>query len=85
MSADNSRFVSVGADKTFFLWDVGGNRVVRKFWGHTSAINSVALNEVCQQRAQAEVEIVDVMVLYGRRWPVCLWGGQMGEVAKVVS
>lgn len=48
ISADNSRFVSVGADKQFYLWDVSAKRVVRKFVGHSSAVNTVAMNAVRQ-------------------------------------
>jgi mitogen-activated protein kinase organizer 1 len=35
---DNGRFVSCGADKLVFLWDVTTGKTIRKFQGHDSVI-----------------------------------------------
>jgi WD40 repeat protein len=48
ISPDNSKFASVGGDRVFFLWDVGTSRIVRKFSGHSFAINCVAFSTVCR-------------------------------------
>ncbi|KAF8821342.1 WD domain, G-beta repeat-containing protein, partial [Cardiosporidium cionae] len=31
---DNSKFISVGGDKIFFMWDVATGQIIRKFIGH---------------------------------------------------
>ena len=38
---DNARFVSVGGDKTVFLWDVATARTVRRWAGHAGRVNAV--------------------------------------------
>lgn len=45
ISGDNSRFASVGGDKSVFYWDVKGNCIIRKFEGHISRINTVSFND----------------------------------------
>jgi mitogen-activated protein kinase organizer 1 len=45
IARDNSKFVSVGGDKSFFLHDVTSARVIRRTQAHTQRINAVALNE----------------------------------------
>ena len=42
VSSDNARFVSVGGDKTVFLWDVGTAQTLRRFAGHAARVNAVA-------------------------------------------
>lgn len=42
VSEDNARFVSVGGDKTVFLWDVASATTLRRFNGHAGRINSCA-------------------------------------------
>ena len=39
---DNSKFASVGGDKTVFLWDVSTGQTVRRFNGHAGRVNAVA-------------------------------------------
>lgn len=41
---DKSRFVSAGQDRSCYLWDVMGSRVLRRFQAHSHKINSIALN-----------------------------------------
>ncbi|KAI9780097.1 MAG: hypothetical protein M1816_003182 [Peltula sp. TS41687] len=41
VSADNSRFASVGGDKQVFLWDVASARTLRRFVGHFGRVNAV--------------------------------------------
>lgn len=41
LSHDNSRFASVGGDKTVFLWDVASGKVVRRWSGHGGRVNCV--------------------------------------------
>jgi len=38
VSADNARFVSVGGDKTVFLWDVATARTLRRYGGHAGRV-----------------------------------------------
>ncbi|EMC94291.1 hypothetical protein BAUCODRAFT_228397 [Baudoinia panamericana UAMH 10762] len=42
VSDDNSRFASVGGDKTVFLWDVATAQTLRRFAGHVARVNAVA-------------------------------------------
>ncbi|KAK5164603.1 uncharacterized protein LTR77_009809 [Saxophila tyrrhenica] len=42
VSRDNARFVSVGGDKTVFLWDVESGVSVRRFTGHTGRVEGCA-------------------------------------------
>lgn len=42
VSNDNSRFASVGGDKTVFLWDVATAQTLRRFAGHVGRVNAVA-------------------------------------------
>ncbi|EAS01217.1 MAP kinase organizer 1 (macronuclear) [Tetrahymena thermophila SB210] len=42
---DNSKFCSVGGDKSAFLWDVKSDKLLRKFEGHTNRINTVSFND----------------------------------------
>jgi len=41
IAEDNSKFVSCGGDKQFFLWDVTTAQVIRKFVGHDRKVNAV--------------------------------------------
>ncbi|KAF2483652.1 WD40-repeat-containing domain protein [Neohortaea acidophila] len=41
VSADNSRFASVGGDKLVFLWDVSTAQTTRRFGGHAGRVNAV--------------------------------------------
>lgn len=41
VSADNSRFSSVGGDRQVFLWDVEQGSTVRRWAGHTSRVEAV--------------------------------------------
>jgi mitogen-activated protein kinase organizer 1 len=41
VSADNSRFASVGGDRQLFLWEIATGQTIRKFGGHDGVINSV--------------------------------------------
>ena len=41
ISRDNSRFVSGGADKSVYVWDVATGGVVRRFGGHFGKVNDV--------------------------------------------
>jgi mitogen-activated protein kinase organizer 1 len=43
VSSDNSRFASVGGDKTVFLWDVARAEVLKRFSGHSGRCNAVVL------------------------------------------
>jgi len=38
----NDRFVSVGGDKTVFLWDVATAQTLRRFGGHLARVNACA-------------------------------------------
>ncbi|CZT21939.1 related to S.pombe beta-transducin [Ramularia collo-cygni] len=40
VSEDNARFVSVGGDKTVFLWDVATATTLRRFNGHAGRVNA---------------------------------------------
>lgn len=40
VSEDNARFVSVGGDKTVFLWDVATATTLRRFSGHAGRVNA---------------------------------------------
>lgn len=40
VSDDNARFVSVGGDKTVFLWDVASARTLRRWSGHVGRVNA---------------------------------------------
>ncbi|KAK3712087.1 hypothetical protein LTR37_009178 [Vermiconidia calcicola] len=40
VSEDNARFVSVGGDKTVFVWDVATAQTVRRFSGHSGRVNA---------------------------------------------
>ena len=42
VSDDNAKFVSVGGDKTVFLWDVATAQTLRRFNGHAGRVNSCA-------------------------------------------
>ena len=42
VSDDNARFVSVGGDKTVFLWDVTSARTLRRWSGHVGRVNACA-------------------------------------------
>lgn len=42
VSEDNSRFASVGGDKTVFLWDVATAQTLRRFTGHAARVNAVS-------------------------------------------
>lgn len=42
VSADNSRFASVGGDRQVFLWDVAEGKTTRRFAGHGARVNAVA-------------------------------------------
>jgi len=37
------RFASCGGDRQVFLWDVSTGKIIRKFRGHDSAINTVSV------------------------------------------
>lgn len=39
VSADNATFVSVGGDKTVFVWDVATAQTTRRFAGHAGRVN----------------------------------------------
>ena len=41
VSADNSRFASVGGDRQVFLWDVEQGSTVRRWTGHSSRVEAV--------------------------------------------
>lgn len=41
VTADNSRFASVGGDRQVFLWDVEQGATVRRWSGHTSRVEAV--------------------------------------------
>lgn len=41
MTADNSRFASVGGDKQVFLWDVEQGGTVRRWTGHQARVEAV--------------------------------------------
>lgn len=41
VSADNSRFASVGGDRQVFLWDVEQGSTVRRWAGHSSRVEAV--------------------------------------------
>lgn len=41
VSADNSRFASVGGDKMVFVWDVASAQTVRRFAGHSGRVEAV--------------------------------------------
>ena len=38
----NDRFISVGGDKTVFLWDVATAQTLRRFGGHLGRVNACA-------------------------------------------
>jgi len=40
VSADNARFVSVGGDKTVFVWDVATAQTTRRFTGHSARVET---------------------------------------------
>ena len=40
VAEDNSKFVSVGGDKTVFVWDVATAQTIRRFNGHAGRINA---------------------------------------------
>lgn len=40
VASDNDRFVSVGGDKTVFLWDVASAQTLRRWSGHAGRINT---------------------------------------------
>ncbi|KAI4731825.1 WD40 repeat-like protein [Aureobasidium sp. EXF-10728] len=42
VAQDNDRFVSVGGDKTVFLWDVATHQTLRRWTGHAGRINACA-------------------------------------------
>ncbi|RVD81806.1 uncharacterized protein DFL_009653 [Arthrobotrys flagrans] len=44
VSPDNSRFASVGGDKSAFLWDVATAKTLRRFSGHYARINTCGFN-----------------------------------------
>ncbi|KAK6514055.1 hypothetical protein TWF506_008482 [Arthrobotrys conoides] len=44
VSPDNSRFASVGGDKSAFLWDVASAKTLRRFAGHYARINTCGFN-----------------------------------------
>lgn len=46
VSDDNARFVSVGGDKTVFLWDVASARTLRRWSGHVGRVNACAFGGV---------------------------------------
>jgi mitogen-activated protein kinase organizer 1 len=41
VSADNSRFASVGGDRQVFLWDVEQGSTVKRWSGHSSRVEAV--------------------------------------------
>jgi mitogen-activated protein kinase organizer 1 len=41
---DNTKFASVGGDRSALLWDVATGKVIRRFSGHGARINSVDMN-----------------------------------------
>ena len=42
VAEDNARFVSVGGDKTVFLWDVQTANTLRRFNGHAGKVECCA-------------------------------------------
>ncbi|KAI5242709.1 WD40 repeat-like protein [Aureobasidium subglaciale] len=42
VAQDNDRFISVGGDKTVFLWDVTTHQTLRRWSGHAGRINACA-------------------------------------------
>lgn len=44
VTSDNSRFASVGGDKTVFVWDVTRGITTRRFGGHGARVNAVDWN-----------------------------------------
>lgn len=44
ISGDKTKFFSAGDDRTCFLWDVAGNRVIRKIQAHAHRTNAVLFN-----------------------------------------
>lgn len=44
-AADNKSFASCGGDKTVFVWDTGTGDCKKRFMGHNSKVNAVALSE----------------------------------------
>ncbi|KAF2801750.1 mitogen-activated protein kinase organizer 1 [Mytilinidion resinicola] len=42
VSADNARLISVGGDKTVFLWDVSRATTIKRWTGHAGKVNSCA-------------------------------------------
>lgn len=45
VSHDNSKFISGGVDKCWFLWDVAEGRIIRKYYGHEQKITCMQINE----------------------------------------
>lgn len=45
IAKDNTKFASVGGDRTCFLWDVAAARTIRKFSGHFQRLSAVDMNE----------------------------------------
>jgi mitogen-activated protein kinase organizer 1 len=43
MTDDNARFISVGGDRSGFVWDVATGKVIRKFGTHHSRINCCSI------------------------------------------
>ncbi|KAG9861689.1 WD40 repeat-like protein, partial [Aureobasidium melanogenum] len=42
VAQDNDRFISVGGDKTVFLWDVATHQTLRRWSGHAGRVNACA-------------------------------------------
>ena len=47
---DNSRVAGCGGDRSVFVWDVASGRLLRKFRGHDSEVNAVAVAAEDQAR-----------------------------------
>lgn len=47
ISHDNTRFVSGGIDKCWFLWDVAEGRIIKKYYGHDQRITCMQINKEC--------------------------------------
>ena len=80
VSDDNARFVSVGGDKTVFLWDVTSARTLRRWSGHVGRVNACAFGGV-----GGDV-VVSGEFAAGSRWSG-FWGdweeGERVEMVKI--
>jgi len=45
ITGDKDRFISVGADRTAFIWDVSTGSIIRRIQSHNQRTNCIALNK----------------------------------------